>query len=93
MRNPFSKRHLRQEFCNHLLCSHTMFTITERKEFSYLVVIIIISSFREILLGINKEKVNNNLNYKSVLTLLSFSAFLPPIYSIRGLKKEKEKMA
>ena len=71
-----------------------MFTITERKEFSYLVVIIIISSFRGILLGINKEKVNNNnLNYKSVLTLLSFSAFLPPIYSIRGLKKEKEKMA
>ena len=69
-----------------------MFTITERKEFSYLVVIIIISSFRGILLGINKEKVNN-LNYKSVLTLLSFSAFLPPIYSIRGLKKEKEKMA
>ena len=70
-----------------------MFTITESKEFSYLVVIIIISSFRGILLGINKEKVNNNLNYKSVLTLLSFSAFLPPIYSIRGLKKEKEKMA
>ena len=70
-----------------------MFTITERKEFSYLVVIIIISSFRGILLGINKEKVNNNLNYKSVLTFLSFSAFLPPIYSVRGLKKEKEKMA
>lgn len=70
-----------------------MFTITERKEFSYLVVIIIISSFRGILLGINKEKVNNNLNYKSVLTFLSFSAFLPPIYSVRGLKKEKEKLA
>lgn len=66
VRNPFSKWYLRKEFCKYLLCSHTT---AERKEFTYLVDIISISSFRGILVGVNKETINKNLNYKRVYLL------------------------